>query len=120
MREHGEALEYDLIALGLRLRDLGTTALNWRDLWVICRNSGRTSALYASMNPEDDPTWSTTDYLLAVVADNTAWRLYQAADGKGAKPKPIPRPGDIQRTKADSMPVEDMRAWLDSINGPRE
>lgn len=119
MREHGEALEYDLIVLGLRLRDLGTPSLNWRDLWVICRNSGRTTRLYAALNPEDDPTWSTAEYLLAQVVDNTAWRTYQAAEGKGPKPKPVPRPGDVRRDQADTMPIEQMREWLESINGPR-
>ena len=33
-------------------------------------------------------------YLLAMVADNTQFRLWQAAGGKGKKPKPVPRPGD--------------------------
>ena len=111
-REHSEALEFDLIKLGLRLRDAGSLEFNWRDLWVICRRLGRDSELYKSMNPDDDTSWSVTDYLLAMVADNTAFRLYQAAGGKGKKPKPVPRPGDVKRYGDDALPVADMQEWL--------
>lgn len=64
------------------------------------------------MNPEDDTSWSVTDYLLALVADNTAFRLWQAGSGKGKKPKPIPRPGDVKKVQADSLPVDQMADWL--------
>ena len=110
--DHGEALEFDLIRLGLRLRDCPSPGFNWRDLWVICRRLGRDSELYKSMNPEDDTAWSVTDYLLAMVADNTAFRLWQAAGGKGKKPKPVPRPGDVKKYSGDALPVEDMADWL--------
>ena len=111
-REHSEALEFDLIKLGLRLRDAGSLEFNWRDLWVVCRRLGRDSELYKSMNPDDDTSWSVTDYLLALVADNTAFRLYQAAGGKGKKPKPVPRPGDVKRYGGDALPVTGMQEWL--------
>lgn len=64
------------------------------------------------MNPDDDTSWSVTDYLLALVADNTAFRLWQAGSGKGKKPKPIPRPGDVKKVQADSLPVDQMTDWL--------
>lgn len=64
------------------------------------------------MNPDDDTSWSVTDYLLAMVADNTAFRLYQAAGGKGKKPKPVPRPGDVKRYGGDALPVTEMAEWL--------
>lgn len=111
-REHSEALEFDLIKLGLRLRDAGSLEFNWRDLWVVCRRLGRDSELYKSMNPDDDTSWSVTDYLLAMVADNTSFRLYQAAGGKGKKPKPVPRPGDVKQYGGDALPVTDMQEWL--------
>lgn len=110
--EHSEALEFDLIGRGLRLRDCPSPGFNWRDLWVLCRHLGRDSALYQSMNPDDDTSWSVTDYLLALVADNTAFRLWQSAGGKGKKPKPIPRPGDVKKVKGDALPVNDMADWL--------
>jgi len=98
--------------MGLRLRDAGSRGFNWRDLWVICRRLGRDSELYKSLNPDDDTSWSVTDYLLAVVADNTAFRLWQAGGGKGTKPKAIPRPGDVKRYKGDALAVADMADWL--------
>ena len=112
--EHGEAFEFDLIRLGVRLRDAPSPELNWRDLWVIANRSGRDTELYRELHPEDDTTWSVTDYLLALVADNTAFRLYQAAGGKGKKPKPVPRPGNEDRkvVKYDTLPVDEMRDWL--------
>ena len=64
------------------------------------------------MNPDDDTSWSVTDYLLALVADNTQFRLWQAAGGKGKKPKPVPRPGDTKKYKGDALPVDAMADWL--------
>ena len=114
IEEHGEAFEYDLIRLGVRLRDAPSPELNWRDLWVIARRSGRDSELYRDMNPGDDVSWSVDTYLLAQLVDNTSFRLYQAAGGKGKKPKPVPRPGNEDRkvVKYDTLPVDEMRDWL--------
>ena len=114
IRDHAEALEFDLIKLGLRLRDAGSLAFNWRDLMVICRRLGRDSELYRDMNPEDDTSWSVDTYLLAQLVDNTSWQIYQANHGKGTKPKPVPRPNseDHKVVKHDVMQVDDMRDWL--------
>lgn len=114
IEEHGEAFEYDLIRLGVRLRDAPSPGLNWRDLWVIARRSGRDSELYRDMNPGDDVSWSVDTYLLAQLVDNTSFRLYQAAGGKGTKPKPLPRPNSEDRkvVKYDTLPIDDMRDWL--------
>lgn len=110
--EHGEALEFDLIALGLRLRDCPSPEFNWRDLFTVCRYLGRDSKLYASMNPDDDTSWGVAEYLLATVVDNGNARLWQAAGGKSKKPKPVTRPGDMKRVRGDSLPVADMAEWL--------
>lgn len=57
--KHSEAIEFDLIALGLRLRDIGAT-FNWRDLLVIVRRSARDSALNRDINPTGwNDTWET-------------------------------------------------------------
>ncbi len=50
LSEHGEAVEFDLIRLGLRLDWLGSEALSWRDLLVIVRQSGPESALWRVEN----------------------------------------------------------------------
>jgi len=56
IEEHGEAVEYDLIDAGLRLRWLGTEALSWRDLLVRVRLSPKGSALYRAIHPNPDHT----------------------------------------------------------------
>ena len=81
---------------------------------MIASRSGRDSELYRDLHPDDDTSWSVDTYLLAQLVDNSAFRLYQAAGGKGTKPKPVPRPNSEDRTavKYDTLPVDDMRAWL--------
>lgn len=110
--EHGEALEFDLIALGLRLRDCPSPEFNWRDLFVVCRYLGRDSRLYGVMNPDDDTSWGVAEYLLATVVDNGNARLWQEGGGKGKKPKPVARPGDVKRYGKDALPVAEMAEWL--------
>lgn len=111
-REHTEAIEYDLIGLGLRLRDCPSPAFNWRDLWVVARRLGRDSQLYQEMNPDDDPSWNVKEYLLAQAVDALTMRLWQAGGGKGRKPKPVVRPGDVKKYRGDSLPMDAMRDWL--------
>lgn len=115
IEKHGPAIEYDLIKLGLRLRQLGTDALSWRDLLVIVQHSERGTALNAAMHPDHAP-WGLSEHLLAVVADAViAGNWMQSKDGQKNRnrPKPIPRPGVEQDTnygKAES--IETIRAWL--------
>ena len=96
LRDHGEAIEYDLITLGLRLDDLGTERLSWRDLLVFLRQAPRTSAYTRAREPERS-AWGVTDYLLATIADALAvanWqRGSQGRRAPGPRPKPITRPG---------------------------
>ena len=80
---------------------------------MVCRQLGRDSQLYASLNPDDDPSWSVGEYLLAAVADSLNLRLWQAGGGKGSKPKPIPRPADEKpKQYGTAEPVEDIIAWI--------
>ena len=117
IEEHGPAIEYDLIKLGLRLRHLGSEALSWRDLLVIVQHSERGTALQNSMHPDAAP-WGLSEHLLAVVADAViAGNWMQSRDGQKNKnrPKPIPRPGVVPDKKkfggrAESM--DTIRAWL--------
>lgn len=62
--------------------------------------------------------WTTTDYLLAATVDTLASANWQRGGGKGAKPKPIPRPGAarnktvIGRTK---LSQDQIRQYLDNL-----
>ena len=117
LEEHGPAIEYDLIKLGLRLRLLGSEALSWRDLLVIVQHSERGSALQTSLRP-DDAQWGMSEHLLAVVADAViAGNWMQSRDGQKNRnrPKPIPRPGVVPESKKFGGKAESMdtiRDWL--------
>lgn len=115
--EHGSAIEYDLIKLGLRLRQLGTDALSWRDLLVIVQHSSNGTALRVAMHPDSAP-WGLSEHLLAVVADAViAGNWMQSKDGQKNRnrPKPIPRPGVVPDKKKFGGNAESMDAikqWL--------
>src|SRR5690242_14164709 len=87
--EHGEAVEYDLIDAGLRLRWLGTEALSWRDLLVRVRLSPRGSALYRVTAAHPDHTFELE--MLRRVEFNTS-RLMWAKTDDAAKGRNAPEP----------------------------
>lgn len=89
LKEHGEAVEYDLICLGLRLDWLGTEALTWRDLYVIVKHSPTTSAVATALRGHN---WSVGDYIALASLDVLRALSWQTGGGKGPKPKPLPRP----------------------------
>lgn len=92
---HPAAVEADLIAAGLRWRDIGTGRTNWRDVWAILTAADFDSAIYRALKPEE-AAWAsrdTTNHLLANVFDALAVGNWQRGNGKGRKPKPLKRPG---------------------------
>lgn len=115
--DHGEALEYDLIERGLRLRDVGQPAFTWRDLRIIVRYLPRESALVNELDP-DAAGWSLESLLLATVADGIHWLQWaKTKDGQKGRhqPKPIPRPGvedNTKKYKGTPEPVNDIVDWL--------
>lgn len=116
LNEHGEAVEYDLIRLGLRLDQLGTKRLSWRDLWVIVRQSGRDSALARSLHGER-VGWTQETWLLADIFDVLQAANWQRNLGKGPKPKPFPRPvkANDSTTKtfgSAPLPIDELDNWL--------
>ena len=116
IREHKAALEYDLIALGLRLAWLGSEALSWRDLLVIVQQSPADCALARALNP--DLAWGgLTEYLLAHISDTVSW-LQWAKTEDGSKnrnhPKLWPRPGvEVPEKKpVTTVPLDEAIARL--------
>lgn len=118
IREHREAVEYELIRHGARLRHMGTSALSWRDVFVMCRAAPPKSPLAAAIDPRQ--AWDTADYLLAASADAQRWLQWsKTKDGKKNRnrPKPIPRPGMRETDKGrftdvEVMDLDDMKAYL--------
>ena len=89
IEEHGEAVEYDLIDAGLRLRWLGTEALSWRDLLVRVRCSAKGSALYRALEPHPDHTPELE--LLRRMEYHLGWLRWAKTDD-GAKNRNHPEP----------------------------
>lgn len=116
--EHREAIEADLLALGLHLRHVGTDALAWHELYAVIRHLPRTSAFYRVTHP-DDHEWTLDALLLAEVADALKVANWQRGEGKRHEfPKPIPRPGvepDTTTYGKGAIPIDEMAAWLGEI-----
>ncbi|MFD4459796.1 DUF5361 domain-containing protein [Nocardia sp. NPDC058480] len=95
VEEHGEAIEYDIIAHGLRLRHLGSDVLSWRDLRAIIKWLPSGSALSRALDPSGQH-WQLNQHLLADMVDSLRWLVWakteDARHGRG-RPDPVPRPG---------------------------
>jgi len=109
--------------MGRRLDDLGTPALSWRDLLVIVRNVGPSSALARALKPEL-AAWASGQVaadLLAVIADLLAISNWQRQGKKSAaKPKRIKRPGVDNGDKkygSAPIPVKDFDDWWNNQEG---
>ncbi|MDQ0793556.1 hypothetical protein [Streptomyces sp. B1I3] len=113
--KHEDALAYDCLTLGLRLRNVGTDDFTWGDLLTIVKQLPRSSALFRSMHPEE-AEWGLVEQLIAYTADLTAVGNWQRAQGKKKDyPRPIPRPGVESPEKKygkGAISIEDMSAWL--------
>lgn len=116
IRDHREAVEYDLIRSGLRLDWLGTEALSWRDLRVMVTQAQPDTAVFKSMNPH----WQQTveaDLLRAIEFNVRILAWQQSRDGqKGQnKPEAWTWPWESKPDKAfrgDPMTIEEARDWL--------
>lgn len=108
-------MEYDLIALGLRLDDLGSRRLSWRDLWVIVRQSPRGSALDRVVNPEESQ-WGLAEHLQAATFDALRVANWQRGEARKSDfPKPTLRPGVEPEGKTigrDALPMGEMAKFL--------
>ncbi len=93
-----------------------------------------TSALQLAIHGEL-ARWTPDTHLAALQIDLLRLSIWQRGGGKGPKPKPIPRPedkaiarlstADLRRDRMQSgvigtsVPIRDMKAWLERINGRR-
>lgn len=90
VEEHGDALEYDLIRAGLRLRDCPSEAFTWRDLLVFVRHSDDRSALWQAQHPKFKG-WPIEARLLAIIANALRWLVWaKTRDGAKNRNKPVP------------------------------
>lgn len=116
------ALERDLIAVGLRLRNVGSEEFDWRDLIVFVREADQDSAIYRAFNP--DWMWTHEAMLLADVVDTLsllAWMQSEDGRKKVNRPKPIPRPGTRDRkVKGKPLPMNQVRAKMAELRAKAE
>ena len=110
------AVERELIGVGVRWRWVndGSDRLSWDDVIALIAPAGPDSAIVRDAR-KDEWEWDLTNQLLAFIADQlkmSAW------DGKGARPKPIPRPGvdgkemETAGVKPEGLSKAEMDEWL--------
>jgi hypothetical protein len=133
LEEHCEAVEADLLAIGVDLGDLFRPGgrLSWRRLGVLVGHLPAQSATKTAMRDELGETglaelvraprsghgpWSHAELLLAGVWDSVERLIYvqyQRAGAKGLKPpQPLPRPGVASNVRAINPAA---RAYLEGV-----
>lgn len=117
--EHEEAIEYELLAMGRHLDELGTAALSWRDLFVLLRRWQKTpgNAFAASLAGTEVPSWS--EQILAVIVDLLQAVNFLLRRGKGQRPKRILRWWEKhkqQRLGRDPIPLSQFDDWWESAS----
>lgn len=117
--DQGALLEADLLRFyGVDLRGLVTGELSWRRLKSLVAGLPRQAAVVRAAL-DDGADWGVTDHLMASVVDLLSSANWQRGGGKGARPKPVTRPGG--RTKGNRlgrpspMTPDEVRAHLDSF-----
>jgi hypothetical protein len=127
IKRHSDALEADLLGIGLRLRHCPSPEFNWRDLWVFISHIGVDSKLYAATNPES-AGWNKTNMLIAEAVDYLGWLQWaktKSASEGGNPPDRVPRPGvqpnpARKGSKVKPVPIDKLREVfnLDERNDP--
>lgn len=89
----------------MRLRWVGdgTDRLSWRDLIVLIHYMDGTTNL-ATYLTGGESEWDTQSHMLAGMLDGINAIIWQNGGGKGAKPKPIPRPGSTRTAAPGGLP----------------
>lgn len=123
-REHPRALNYDLMGVGHRIRDLEdpSSGLTLGDLLDLVSYASPSMAIYRVLNP--DWEWDLTNQLLAYLIDHQQMQAWGEGGRKGPKPKPIPRPGVSEKEEkkyqtAKRSTREEIDAYLASRVKPK-
>lgn len=94
LSEHGEAVEYDLLTLGLDLRLLGTRALTWHRLDAVIQQAAddERSALWRDLAGVD-AEFPLSNRLLAQITNSVRLLVWQnTSDATSKQPKHTPKP----------------------------
>jgi len=101
--EFGEAIESDLIQVGLRVRDIGYE-LTWPEFKAFINNlePSPRSALYRAQYPKS--WWWTPEMdFLAAIAHAVQSANWQRGGGRGPRPKPMKRPKETRKQTSRSF-----------------
>lgn len=111
LAEHPEAVAYEVMTAGMRLRDLGGETLTWSDLATLLYYPRERGPLYRAVLG-DRAEWDHHAQLLATIIDMLAGANWQRSGGKEQdRPEPYPRPGVPGYSHAISEPVADDDAY---------
>ena len=111
LAEHPEAVAYEVMTAGMRLRDLGSETLTWSDLATLLYYPRERGPLYRAVLG-DRAEWDHLAQLLATIIDMLAGANWQRSGGKEQdRPEPYPRPGVPGYSHAISEPVADDDAY---------
>lgn len=120
LAEHPDAVAYEVMSAGMRLRDLGSDTLTWSDLATLLHYPRERGPLYRVICGEY-ADWDHQSALLAEVIDLLALISWQLSGDRQAKqPDPYPRPGADGRQEPagevtdddDAYTIEEMDALL--------
>jgi len=81
-------------------------------MWDLVRFLPPDSALSRVRDPA--PLWSPESYILAIVVDHLALANWQRGGGKGKKPKPLQRPGEVESKQEIKLDRFDTPAAFDA------
>lgn len=88
--EYREAIQYDLLMLGVKIRHLGTGRFGWDDFALFVKFMPASSQLFQAVR---GPQWSPELHMLANILDALMSANWQRGGNKGPRPKPVKRPG---------------------------
>lgn len=117
LNEHGEAVEYDLLRLGLHIEWLGTPRLTWRDLQTVITQAPADSAIVRATMPA--AIFGATDRLLLLIELRIRQLAWSLGGQKGPAPQLIDLPGDETRSQAsdpDSTTWRPEPVTIDEMN----
>jgi hypothetical protein len=114
VREHGEAIEADLLRwYGLDLFDLGRPRLSMRRFRNLIGRLPRDAELWREMHG-DVMAWGPVEHLVADLVDVERLALWQrGGNSKAPRPQPIDRPGTSRRRKSELSGGEMKRRLID-------
>jgi len=115
--EHQEAVEFELLRAGFRLRDVGSEQLDWRDFYVLVRGWVNVPHNEVARSARGHDLWTVEEQLLAIAADRLAHANWQRAGRRVAPPKPLPRPWDKKKSRQlgrDAIPISQFDDWWES------